>query len=183
MYSSEKRYHPYIIIAHWLTLVLLIAVYALVELKGFFPKGSDPREAMKTWHFMLGMWVWLIVLARLWLHYAAKTPPITPAPPAWQMSLARFFQLLLYAFLLVMPVLGYLVLSAKGSTIPFFGLELPAIISADKELASSLKEIHETLGKVGYFIIGFHAFAAIYHHHFMKDNTLERMLPSTKDDD
>lgn len=180
MATTQNRYHPYLIAAHWLTLILIIAVYALVELKGFFPKGSEPREAMKTWHFMLGLWVWLLVLARLWLRYASATPPITPQPPAWQMRLAKVFHVLLYGFLLIMPILGYLVLSAKGRSIPFFGLELPPLIAADKELAGVIKERHETLGKIGYFIIGFHAAAAIFHHVIMKDDTLKRMLLGKK---
>lgn len=180
MNTAENRFHPYLITAHWLTLFFLIAVYALIELKDIFPKGSDPREAMKTWHFMLGQWVWLIVLARLWLRYASTTPTITPAIPLWQARLANIVQGLLYLFLLIMPVLGYLILSAKGRTIPFFGLDLPAIIGANKELASSLKEIHGTLGKIGYFIIGLHALAALYHHYIMKDGTLKRMLPTRK---
>jgi len=39
---------------HWLTLLILIAVYTCINLTEFFSKGSDPREALKTWHFMLG---------------------------------------------------------------------------------------------------------------------------------
>ena len=29
---------------HWIMLVLLVTVCASMELRGFFPKGSDPRE-------------------------------------------------------------------------------------------------------------------------------------------
>lgn len=36
-------------------LLLLAAVYACIELKGFFPKGSDGRESLKAWHFELGL--------------------------------------------------------------------------------------------------------------------------------
>jgi len=33
------------------------------------------------------------------------------------------------------------------------------------------------MGKVGYFLIGLHAVAGLYHHYVVKDNTLRRMLP------
>jgi len=68
-------------------------------------------------------------------------------------------------------------LSAAGKPIPFFGLELPALVAPDKALASQVKELHETIGKVGYVLIGLHAVAALFHHHVMKDDTLTRMLP------
>jgi hypothetical protein len=32
---------------------LLIAVYACIDLRKLFPRGSDLREGLKTWHFML----------------------------------------------------------------------------------------------------------------------------------
>ena len=40
---------------HWLTLALLIGVYACIELREFWPKGSATREALKSWHFTLGL--------------------------------------------------------------------------------------------------------------------------------
>ena len=76
-----------------------------------------------------------------------------------------------------MPLAGWLILSGEGQTIPFFGLELPPLIAADKALAKSIEELHETAGLVGYYLIGLHALAGLYHHYFVKDNTLKRMLP------
>jgi len=76
-----------------------------------------------------------------------------------------------------MPVLGWFILSAAGKPIPFFGLELPALVAKNKELASSLKELHETIGVLGYYLIGIHAIAALFHHYILKDNTLTRILP------
>ena len=38
-----------------------------------------------------------------------------------------------------LPLLGWLTLSAAGKPIPFFGLELPALIGADKALAGDFR--------------------------------------------
>lgn len=83
----------------------------------------------------------------------------------------------LYGLLIGMPIAGWLILSGEGQIIPFFGLELPALMSPNKELAHQIEELHETMGKVGYFLIGLHAVAGLYHHYVVKDNTLRRMLP------
>jgi len=80
--------------------------------------------------------------------------------------------------MIVMPLVGWLLLSAEGKPIPFFGLHLPALIGKSKYLADLIKEIHETGGTIGYFIIGLHAAAALCHHYFVRDNTLRRMLPN-----
>jgi cytochrome b561 len=176
-YLRNDRYNALSIGVHWLTLALLVAVYALIELRGIYPKGSAAHELMKTWHFMLGLTVFGIVFVRLALRALFPTPAIQPPPPAWQHALAKSMHLLLYAFLLVMPILGWLTLSAKGKVIPFFGLELPPLIGADKALARSLEDIHETIGTLGYYLIGLHAAAALFHHYITHDNTLWRMLP------
>lgn len=176
--NTTDRYGSLSIGMHWLMLLLLVAVYACIELREFYPRGSDLREGLKTWHFMLGLGVFALVFVRLAIRLVSgPTPPIRPAPPVWQERLAALMHLALYAFLIAMPLLGWLTLSASGKPIPFFGLQLPALLGADKALADSLKEIHETIGTVGYYLVGLHALAALVHHYVNRDNTLRRMLP------
>lgn len=177
MTPTAPRYHMLSITWHWLTLALLAAVYALIEFRGIFPKGTAAHEAMKTWHFMLGLTVFGLVFIRMATRLVFRAPPITPVPPVWQHLLGSAMHLALYAFLVVMPILGWLTLSAKGKVIPFFGLELPTLVGPDKALAHRLEDIHETIGTVGYWLIGIHAAAALFHHYLMRDDTLLRMLP------
>lgn len=174
----QNRYHPTLIGLHWLTLVLLVAVYALIELRGIFPKGTAAHDLMKAGHFMLGLAVLGLVAVRVPLRLVYHAPAITPAPPAWQQRFALAMHVSLYAFLVVMPLLGWLTLSAKGRVIPFFGLELPPLLAPDKGLAGRLEDVHEFIGTLGYWLIGLHAAAALLHHHVLRDDTLRRMLPA-----
>lgn len=162
---------------HWLMLALLAAVYALIELRGLFPKGSDPREAMKALHFMLGLAVLALALLRAALRFGSPTPPIKPEPSGWQKLSAAAMHAALYVLMIGLPLVGWLLLSAAGKPIPFFGAELPALIGPDKALAGRLKELHEAVATAGYGLIGLHAAAALFHHYLMRDNTLRRMLP------
>lgn len=176
--KTNDRYPLLLIGLHWLMLLLFVAVYACIELREWFPKGSDPREALKAWHFMLGLLIALLVMPRLVIRYRGSLPAISPAPPAWQNLAAKLMHIALYALMIAMPLLGWLLLSAAGKPIPFFGQELPALIAKDQELAKVLKELHETLGEIGYCLIGLHIAAVLYHHYRQHDNTLARMLPS-----
>lgn len=176
--NSNERYGSLSIALHWLMFILMAAVYASIELRVLFPKGSDPREAIKALHFMLGMCVLLLVIVRVYARVSTPTPVIKPALTTIQSAAAKAGHLALYALMIVLPLLGWLTLSAAGKPIPFFGAELPALIDVDKEFAKTLKELHETIGVVGYYLIGFHVLAALYHHYIKKDNTLTRILPS-----
>jgi cytochrome b561 len=158
-------------------LLLITAVYSCILLRELFPRGSDLREGLKMWHFMLGLSVLALVIIRIVARLLYAKPPIKPEPPVWQIVLAKLTHFALYIFMLAMPVLGWLILSSADKSIPFFGLELPALVAPDKALAEQIEEIHETIGTIGYFLIGLHALAALFHHYVVKDNTLRRMLP------
>ena len=175
--NDEHRYGGLSIALHWLMLVLMVGVYACIELKGNFPKGSETRELLKQWHFMLGLSVFALVWLRLLARLMAPTPQIVPAIPAWQAIPAKLMHLALYGLMIGAPLAGWLILSAAGKPIPFFGLALPPLIDKNPELAGQIKELHELAGTAGYWLIGLHAVAALFHHYVSRDNTLTRMLP------
>ena len=131
--NTESRYGSLTIALHWLTLLLIAGVYACIELKGNFPKGSETRELLKQWHFMLGLSVFLLVWLRLLVRLASPTPRIEPAIPAWQATLARLMHYALYLMMIGLPFAGWLILSAAGKPIPFFGLELPPLVDKNPD--------------------------------------------------
>lgn len=177
--ATPARYSRLSIALHWLMLLLIAATYACIELREFFPRGSALREGLKTWHFMLGLSILLLVVLRIGARLLASVPPITPPPAAWQRWAATAVHLALYALMLGMPIVGWLILSAEGKPVPFFGLELPALVGKSHGLAETLEEAHETVGKIGYFLIGAHALAALFHHYIVRDDTMRRMLPGS----
>lgn len=178
--NTNNRYGTLSIGLHWLMFLLMVAVYATIELREFYPKGSDPREALKTWHFMLGLSVLALLILRIYARITSPTPKITPEPSQLMHLAAKLGHLALYVFMIGMPLLGWALLSAAGKPIPFFGLDLPPLVAQNKELAGTLKEIHETVGVLGYYLIGIHVIAALYHHYIRKDDTLTRMLAEKK---
>ena len=108
---------------HWLMLALIVAVYACIELREIYPKGSSIREGFKTWHYLLGLTIFALVWLRLLARFAGQVPPIVPRPPQWQLRVVRVFAFAIYVFVVAMPVLGWLTVSAEGKIISFFGLE------------------------------------------------------------
>ncbi|WLH14554.1 cytochrome b [Pseudomonas hefeiensis] len=175
--SSENRYSTVTVALHWLMLILLAVVYACIELRGIFPKDSDGRTLIKEAHFMLGLTVFVLVWLRLFARSRGKAPAIFPASPAWQIFLAHLMHWALYLFMITMPLLGWLITSAKGHQVMFYGFDLPLLIDQDKDFAKQLEGWHELGGTIGYWLIGLHALAGLYHHYIVRDNTLLRMMP------
>lgn len=171
----NRKYGSLTIGLHWVMLLLIVAVYALIELREFYPKGSDIREGMKTLHFMLGFTILAFIIVRIAARvFGPAAPQIEPAPSDITQLLAKALHLAMYVFMIAMPIGGWLILSAAGKPIPF---GLPALMLPDREFAHLLKEAHEVMGNLGYALIGVHAVAALFHHYVMRDNTLRRILP------
>jgi cytochrome b561 len=57
-------------------------------------------------------------------------------------------------------------------------LPLPPLIGPDDGLADRMEELHETVGTLGYWLIGLHAAAGLFHHYVLRDKVLTRMLPA-----
>lgn len=175
---DTRRYPAASILLHWGMLLLIVGVYTAIEMRELFPKGSDVREALKAWHFTLGLSVLALVVVRILIRIFTAPPPITPRPPIWQVVGSRVVHYALYGLMIGMPLAGWTVLSAEGVPIPFFGLELPPLVSQNGAVAGWVEGIHKAVGSLGYWLIGLHAAAALFHHYVWKDDTLRRMLPS-----
>lgn len=178
--QAPSRYGLLSISLHWLMLILIVGAYATIELRELYPKGSDPRTALKNLHYLFGLSVFALVWLRMAVRFSSPQPKILPEPPRWQEISANVMHYGLYALMIGLPLLGWLTVSAEGKSIDFIGLQLPALIVENKATAKLFEEAHEVIGKLGYFMIGLHAVMALVHHYWVKDNTLIRMLPGRR---
>lgn len=174
--NTKVRFGSLSIALHWLMLFVFVGLYLCVELHESFPKGSEIRHNLMVWHFNLGYMVFILVLMRIAVLFFGSYPVIIPELLAWQKKLAGLMHLSLYLLMIGMPIAGYLGFAAAGKTPYFLGYELPKLLETNKELAKSIFNIHETIGNVGYFLIGLHTLAALSHHYIQRDNTLTRMF-------
>jgi cytochrome b561 len=117
------------------------------------------------------------MLPRLLLAFSRPAPAVLPALPAWQALPAKAVHLLLYAMLVVQPLLGLGTAWTDGKEIlvPFTQFALPALLAPDAGLAGQLEDLHELVGTAFYYVVGLHVAAALYHHFVRRDDTLRRM--------
>ncbi|MDP1699189.1 MAG: cytochrome b [Xanthomonadaceae bacterium] len=163
---------------HWLSVLAITIAYVAIEIRGDMPKTNEWRPFVTQLHFWAGLSVLAMVVARIYLRWRRPTPAVTPAPSTLVARLATITHGLIYAVLLVQPVLGMLAAAAGGKAIivPLLGIALPALIAPSHALEEQYEEWHETLGELFYWVIGLHVAAALWHHFMRRDNTLQRML-------
>jgi cytochrome b561 len=173
----EARYSRRSRLFHWWIFGFVALAYLLVNLVDLFERGTPARRAVLQSHFLVGLVVLVLVLPRL-LHRLRNTPPpILPPIAGWEANLSRLTHVLLYAFLVVQPLLGLLSvwLGGRGIGIPGTSLMLPSPLSENHDLHEQLEDIHGWIGEAFYYVIGLHIAGALWHHFIRKDNTLRRM--------
>ena len=174
--SGNTKFSKLTILLHWATVLLFIGVYCSMEFRDIFDKGTAGRELMKSSHYWFGLTILFLLLLRLVARFSQHTPAITPPQPKWQHKLAIGVHLALYALMLLMPILGWLLMSAEGKELSYLGLSLPALMAPNELWAERFEDLHELGAKTGYALIALHALAALFHHYLLKDNTLNRMM-------
>ena len=85
--------------AYWpvILLALLIGVYACINVRELYPKGSDLHDSLKMWHFMLGLSVFALVWLRLAGRLVTPSPHMSPQIAPGQRHLAGLIHAALYA--------------------------------------------------------------------------------------
>jgi cytochrome b561 len=162
--------------AHWITAVLVIIVFfiGLTMLQ----VGHGPlQDQLFDWHRSLGATILLIAALRLLWRLGHPPPPLPPDTPGWIKVSAWLSHRLLYAFLLILPIIGWLGSSAFGAPVHFYGLfDLPALIGPDKSLAHILFAIHIWGAFTLAALVVLHIGAAFYHLLVRRDSVFRRMV-------
>jgi cytochrome b561 len=163
---------------HWMIVLLILAAAVIGLLMGEL-RITPKYFWIYTAHKSIGITVLVLMLLRLGWRLYAGAPRVLPGTPAWQRWLASATHWALYAIALAMPLSGWLYDSASGLR-PFrwFGLvEMPKLVRPHEWIADNAHAVHELLFLLLVALIALHAGAALYHHMFLRDDTLRRMLP------
>lgn len=177
---SVTRYSPWTRRFHWAIAWLIVFALVLIEIKGWFPRGSATRTAVKWGHMQFGIAVLLLMVPRLLVRLRHAAPPITPEPPRRQAVLGKLVHLALYPLAFAVPLLGVAMMFIAGKPWNLLGLPLPVLATPNPDLAHAIEDIHETIGNVLMWLAIAHVAAALFHHFVQRDDTLLRMLPGKR---
>ena len=179
---------------HWITAVLMLAAYVIVywaELN--YAHSSPPWRRLVQAHTSVGMTIGAVVLFRLYWRLVNVVPRPEPVSPIQHLA-ARISHLLLYLFMIAMPVTGWMGTDRVREyfwTIGYRPFKQTAAydLIVTRWLGLSWEQFdhgvnffHERIGGpwIVWMLVLVHAAAALYHHYVQRDRTLVRMLPAIR---
>lgn len=175
--SAYRAYTRSAIILHWLVALGMMATFAV----GFYMAGlplSPNKLQVYSWHKWAGMSLLALVMVRLAWRISHPVPEFPTSMDAMAQRAAHAGHWLLYFLMLAIPMSGWLMSSAQGFSVVWFGvLPLPDLVSKDAELGATLKQAHVILNYTLAGTVVGHVGAALYHHFVKKDSIMSRMLP------
>jgi len=177
--DDGTNYDGVAIFLHWATALLVIVQFAMANLWDSFDKPT--RQGLESIHVSLGVLLSAVVLARIvWRLIPGHQRPVIVS--GWVQLASKAVHYLLYLLLVAQAALGFGWRWAQGHPVEFFGLF--GIPGPYGELGRPTRHIfHDLHVNVAWAIViiaGLHAIAALYHHYFLRDRVLKRMLPAAR---
>lgn len=163
-------------VLHWLVaaLVLLMIPLGIIIANEW---GGRWQQTLYDLHKSIGVVLLPLVLVRLGYRWGHPPLPLPVDIPPLQRFAAHTTHWVLYALLVVQPLVGLIATSAYPAPIPFFGLfELPHVWPENRALSERLFVLHQRLGIALGVVAAMHIGAALQHHFVRRDRVLMRMI-------
>ncbi|MCA0200621.1 MAG: cytochrome b [Proteobacteria bacterium] len=175
--TSATRYGGIAVALHWIIAVCLLVSIILGLIIGDVEESASTERVLAI-HKSVGITIFVLMLVRLAWRLTHRTPPLPASMPTYQRALAALTHALLYLTLLVMPLVGYVAVAARGRETQFFGLfDVPQMAPLSRMLSQNATMVHVYGQYVIYALLAAHIGAAFFHHFVLRDDVLARMLP------
>lgn len=180
--NTSECYGSVAMALHWAMAALLVGLVVLGLYVAQLPDAGFDKTKIRLilLHKELGILALMLAALRLAWRVGSLLPRLVEGLPEWQQVAARFVHLCLYALMFAQPLTGWVMSSAAGLPVSFFGLfYLPNLVRHDEALFRFLLEVHRWLGYALTLLVAVHVGAALEHHFLLRDGTLRKMLPAS----
>lgn len=159
---------------HWLMAVMIVAMLFIGI--GMVASVSARHEWLLRIHKPLGIAIFALALIRLAVRWQHAPPPLPADLPRLQRRAAHASHGLLYGLMLILPLIGWAMLSAEGDPVMLTeSLRLPAILPTDPLAFAVLRHLHTGLAMLLFVTFLGHMAAALYHGLIRRDGVLSSM--------
>ncbi len=163
---------------HWVSALLMFAVLPLAWAMIVIARDNPNRETLYTIHKSIGVTILALTALRLGWRAVHPAPPLPASMAVWEKFLARASHWALYAAMVLMPASGYVLSSAGGHPVSYFGLFTLPALPQNRALAQAADWVHVMGQWAVYALIVLHVAATVFHLLVRRDGVLDRMLPA-----
>lgn len=174
MNRELQRFTPTQRVLHWLMAACILAMFFIgVGMVSTIAPKYLPLIAI---HKTLGIVILLLVVIRLGVRLRYGAPALPAGLPIPMKLAAQLSHYLLYALMVVMPLLGWAMLSAADYPVVVFGgVHLPMILAQSESVHTLLWDAHYYLAFAFFALVLLHLGAALFHGLVRRDGVFNSM--------
>ncbi len=170
-------YHAAAKTLHWLTALAVFGLLGVGLWMTGLPIGLQKLQVY-NWHKWIGLVVLVLTVLRLMWRWRHPPPPLPDTLRRWERALAPIGHWALLLLLVAMPTSGWLMSSAAGVSVSWFGvLPMPNLVSPDPALFERLRSVHFVLSRCLIVVAALHIAAVLHHDVLRRDGIFRRMWP------
>ncbi len=182
--NTTKSYGSLAIAFHWIMALLILFMLGL----GLYMHELDITQQrtfeLYQLHKSFGFVALTLVVLRLVWRLANPVPDLEPGMKPWERTVAKLAHAALYILMFVLPLSGWLMVSASPWNIPTVAFNVlniphfpvPESWGTKENVEAFFKETHEFFAWLLILVLLAHIGAALKHHFISRDNTLRRIL-------
>ncbi len=162
---------------HWIIAFAVLGLLVVGLWMTGLPLGFTKLHAY-NWHKWIGLAVLVLTVGRLVWRWRHPPPPLPGTVARWEAASAALGHWALLVLLLAMPISGWLMSSAAGVSVLWFGIvALPDLVPRDTGLFEGLRTTHYLLSRVLIAVLVLHVAAVVHHDVLRRDGIFRRMWP------
>lgn len=175
MSTSRHQFTALSRLLHWLMAAMILTVLGV----GVAMVASlADYHRLAAIHRPLGVAILLLVVVRFANRLFNPPPPFPDTMSRAERRVATASEFAMYAFMFLLPLVGWGMLSAARYPIVLFGsVHLPFILPHDLALYAVLRPAHTILAYLFFLTIVAHLSAVLFHTLIVRDGLLKRMAP------
>ena len=176
--SEKKSYDKVAKTLHWL--IAIVVILMLIAGQTLEDLPLEEKKQIIMVHSGLGTAVFTLMIIRLMWRLTHKPPPQVPMP-GWQHKLSTMVHWSFYGLLLLQPVFGVLQAAYVDYPVLAFGvIDYSGLAIDNEETFRLFHRFHGVNAIILSILVLLHAGAALWHHFYVKDPVLRRMIPFGK---
>jgi cytochrome b561 len=174
--AAPQKFAPLQRALHWLMAVLILSMLFIGV--GMVSTVTPKYLPLIATHKTLGIAILILALIRLWVRRRDGAPALPADLPVPMRLAAKGSHYLLYGLMIVMPLLGWSMLSAAQYPVVLLGgLRLPQIVPQSERLHTLLWDAHHYLAFLFFAVVLLHLAAALFHALIRRDGVFDAMSP------
>jgi cytochrome b561 len=175
MATEHRQFTALSRLLHWLMAPMVLSMLCLGV--GMIVSVANYHRLVSI-HRPLGISILILVVIRYVNRKLNPPPPLPPTMSAQERRAAMASEMMLYALLFALPLVGWGMLSAAGYPIVLYGsLHLPPIFPHNVILYAFLRKAHTVLAYLLFSMFIAHLGAILFHTLIVRDGILLRMAP------